>query len=78
MNGTVTISLEDFKQLEAARAENLRLTKVFKERMKDLDTLLECIPDMKTVAQNYNALEKDTYLTLKADGWNLVKRRSSE
>lgn len=78
MNGTVTISLEDFKELEAARTENERMKKVFKERMNDLDIMFECIPDMKTVAQRYNALEKDTYLTLKADGWNLLKRRSSE
>jgi hypothetical protein len=78
MNGTVTISLEDFKALEDARTENDRMKRVFKERMNDLDTIFECIPDMKEVAQRYNALEKDTYLTLKADGWNLVKRQSSK
>jgi len=78
MNGTVSISISDFKTLEAAKEELKELLPRLEEVRSDIDVLLSeahVYGDMDKISESYNAKKRKTMITFKSEGWRLVKRQ---
>jgi hypothetical protein len=79
MNGTVTISISDFKKLEEAQQKLIELFPVIEDVRSDIDVILSeshVYGDMEKISKAYNEKNRKTMITLKPEGWRLIKRRS--
>jgi hypothetical protein len=77
MNGTVTISLADFKTLEEKAALSEKANALLVEVAADVAVILdefERMGDMEKVANRYNEKGRNTVIKLKGDGWRLIKK----
>ena len=77
MNGTVTISLADFKTLEEKVALSEKANALLVEVAADVAVILdefERMGDMEKVANRYNEKGRNTVIKLKGDGWRLIKK----
>lgn len=77
MNGTVTISLVDFKTLEEKAALSEKANALLVEVAADVAVILdefERMGDMEKVANRYNEKGRNTVIKLKGDGWRLIKK----
>lgn len=79
MNGTVTISISDFKKIEEAQEKLNELLPSLEDVRTDIDMILKeahVYGDMEKIAKAYNEKNRKTIITLKPEGWRLIKRRS--
>ena len=79
MNGTVTISISDFKRLEEAQEKLNELLPALEDVKSDIDIILSeshVYGDMEKISKSYNEKSRKTMITLKPEGWRLIKRRS--
>jgi len=79
MNGTVTISISDFKKLEAAQEKLNELLPALEDVKTDIDMILKeshLYGDMEKISKAYNEKNRKTMITLKPEGWRLIKKRS--
>ena len=79
MNGTVTISISDFKKMEESHKKLEELLPTLEEVRSDIDTILSeahVYGDMEKIADSFNSRNRKTMITLKSEGWRLVKRRN--
>ena len=79
MNGTVTISISDFKRLEEAQEKLNELLPSLEDVRADIDMILKeshVYGDMEKISKAYNEKNRKTIITLKPEGWRLIKRRS--
>ena len=77
MNGTVTISLADFKTLEEKATLSEKANALLVEVAADVAVILdefERMGDMEKVANRYNEKGRNTVIKLKGDGWRLIKK----
>jgi hypothetical protein len=77
VNGTVTISLADFKTLEEKAALSEKANALLVEVAADVAVILdefERMGDMEKVANRYNEKGRNTVIKLKGDGWRLIKK----
>lgn len=78
MTGTVTISLEDFESLKKADDKLKEYIPALKSVEDDIYTILDTvnrISDIDKVSAAYNNLDRSTIITLKPEGWRLMKRK---
>ena len=79
MNGTVTISISDFKRMEEAQEKLNELLPSLEDVRADIDMILKeshVYGDMEKISKAYNEKNRKTIITLKPEGWRLIKRRS--
>jgi len=79
MNGNVTISISDFKKLEGAQEKLNELLPALEDVRSDIDIILSeshLYGDMEKISKAYNSRNRKTMITLKPEGWRLIKRRS--
>jgi hypothetical protein len=79
MNGTVTISISDFKKMEEAQEKLNELLPSLEDVRADIDMILKeshVYGDMEKISKAYNEKNRKTIITLKPEGWRLIKRRS--
>lgn len=78
MNGTVTISLPDFEKLKTTSSKYSELLPKLEEVREDIDIILKethIYGDMDKISKEYNSKGRKTIMTLKPDGWKLIKRQ---
>jgi predicted AAA+ superfamily ATPase len=78
VTGTVTISLEDFESLKKSKDKLRDYIPALKSVEDDIYTILDTVnkvADIDKVAAVYNDLDRSTIITLKSEGWRLMKRK---
>jgi len=78
MKGTVSISISDFKRLEKAQGDLNELLPRLEEVQSDIDTILSeahIYGDMDKISESFNSKKRKTMITLKPEGWKLIKRQ---
>ena len=78
MNGTVKISIADFKTLEQSKEELKELLPRLEAVRSDIDIILSeahIYGDMDKISESYNAKKRKTMITFKSEGWRLIKRQ---
>jgi len=78
MNGTVTISLSDFEKLKSTSDKYSDLLPKLEEVREDIDIILKethIYGDMDRISKEYNSKGRKTIMTLKPNGWKLIKRQ---
>jgi len=78
MNGTVTISITDFEKLKERSDKYNDLVPKVEEVREDIDIILKeahVYGDMDRISKEYNSKGRKTIITLKPEGWRLMKRQ---